>query len=284
MRREARTRLVVVELALRVCRRHLSSYSHPKSPRRYTQPQLMSCLILKTLFKETYRGITAQLELSDRLCQALGLERVPDHTTLEKFAARAVTPQLLDSLVGQVLRLCQEQGLVVEEVATDSTGMQEGAASAHYVARSGKRSGHYVKVSLVVACGSLLCVSMALSRGPTPDMAEAWEVLWRASGRCAPARLYADAAFDAEKVHAFCRDGWGASSFIPPVIKTRDGSIRTPHRAKMARLPPCYGRRWHAESFISGCKRVCSDRLTSRSERARLNEAGLKVLAYTLRR
>lgn len=262
----------------------MSSYSHPKSPRRYTQPQLMSCLILKALLRETYRGITAQLELSDRLCEALGLERVPSHTTLEKFAARAVTPQLLDALVGQVLGLCQEQGLKVEEVAMDSTGMQEGAASSHYVARSGKKSGHYVKVSLAVACGSLLCVSMALSRGPTPDMNEAWEVLWRASGRCTPARLYGDAAFDAEKVHRFCRDGWGVSSFIPAVIKTRDGSIQTPYRAKMATLPSCYGRRWHAESFNSGCKRICGDRLISRSAPARLNEAGLKVLAYTQRR
>jgi len=37
----------VVKLALRLARRHLSGYSHKKSPKKFTQPQLMACLVLK---------------------------------------------------------------------------------------------------------------------------------------------------------------------------------------------------------------------------------------------
>lgn len=284
MREEARLRLAVLELALQVARRHLLAYSHPKSPRRYTQPQLMACLILKALLNETYRGVVAQLELSDRLCDVLGLEQVPSPSTLKKFADRVADVELLDALVAQVLRLCQERGLVVEDVALDSTGLQNGGASTHYRSRSGKKGGHYVKLSLGIVCGSLLAVTMAIDRGPNNDMTHLRQLLWQASGRCNPSRLYADAGYDAEWVHTFCRDGWGTSSFIPPVIKSKDGSIKTPHRARMAHLPACYGRRWHVESFFSGLKRVCGDRLLARSDVARFTEAGLKVLAYTLRR
>lgn len=37
----------IVKLALRPARRHLADYSHEKSPKKYTQPQLFACLILR---------------------------------------------------------------------------------------------------------------------------------------------------------------------------------------------------------------------------------------------
>lgn len=276
--------LEITHLAMEVCRRRLPDYRSPFSKHTFTQPQLMTCLILKACLKQDYRGLEDQLEVSDKLQEAMGLRSVPDHTTLKKFADRAASPQVLDELVAEVLALCQEKGLVAEDLGIDSTGLQSGGASVHYIARSGKRGRHYVKLSLAVVCGSLLAAGMVLSRGPSHDLCEARELLWKVAGRCDPSRIYMDKAFDAEWVHVFCRDGWGTASFIPPVIKTPDGSIRTPHRAKMADLPACYGRRWHSESFFSGLKRVCGDRVLARSDAARFTEAGLKVLAYSLRR
>lgn len=34
----------IVKLALRLGKRHLADFSHPKSPRKFTQPQLFACL------------------------------------------------------------------------------------------------------------------------------------------------------------------------------------------------------------------------------------------------
>ena len=48
--------------------------------------------------------------------------------------------------------------------------------------------------------------------------------------------------------------------------------------------PLSYGRRWHVESFISGMKRTCGSTLSARGEAALFNEAGLKALAYAIRR
>src|SRR5688500_20270734 len=84
---KANTILRVAQLSMLVCRRQLRSYSCDKSKHTYTQPQLMSCLVLKAYLKQTYRGIVEVLEMSDALREEQGLgEYVPTHTTLTILA------------------------------------------------------------------------------------------------------------------------------------------------------------------------------------------------------
>lgn len=274
--------LALVEIALVVSRRHFARYSHPKSKHTFTQPQLMACLVLKAHLRQTYRGVVDLLAAAAELREALGLPKVPRHTTLAAFEKRALTPELLDALIGEVLAVARERGGVrVDELAVDSTGIECSPASRHYELRIGRRRGRYVKLMLAVACGSLLAVAATASVGPSNDVADCWGVLWHSSGRCAPHSSYQDKGFDAERVHRFFRDGMGTASFIPPVPKTADGSVRSEHRSKCVTLPAGYGRRWHVESFISGVKRVCGSAVRARGEAAMLREALLKVLAYT---
>jgi hypothetical protein len=279
--------LEVMRLALVVARRQLNDYSCPKSKHTYTQPQLLACLVLKAYRKLTYRGTTELLEAGDGLRAALGLGAAsPAHTTLKEFAKRVVTPRLLDAVVAQVLAMLQEeQGLVVDEVAADSTGIETTSASAHFVSRAKRRRDGYVKLSLAVACNSIVLVAMTASMGPGNDLCEARELLWHATARCRADWFFMDKGYDAEWPHTLCAAA-GASSHIPPVPKTKDGTIKSgPHRVRCGRHRPYhYGRRWHAESFISGMKRTCGSTLSARSEPALLVEAGLKALAYALRR
>ena len=285
--------LRVAELSMLVCRRKLRTYSCDRSKHTYTQPQLMSCLVLKAYLKQTYRGVVEVLELSDVLCRTLGLSKVPTHTTLKMFADRVASAELLDELVGEVLALCREAGVEVGEVAVDSTGVECSPASVHYRDRSGRKRARYVKLSLAVACVSMLAVSAVASTGPTQDMQEAMGLLWRASGRCSPYAAYLDSGYDAEKVHRFCREGWGVgavgrgvASFIPPFARGGHAAIRSRYRSEMDRrgMPESFGRRWHAESFISALKRVTLPFVRARLEPAMLREALLNVLAYALHR
>jgi hypothetical protein len=277
--------LDVARFALVACRRHLADYSCPKSKHTYTQPQLLACLVLKELKDLTYRGAAELLDASDALRAVLGLSRVPAHTTLKEFAKRVVTPGLLDGLAGGVLALLVEAGLVVSEVAVDSTGVETTSASAHFRSRAKRARGGYVKVSAAVACGSVVLVSVALSMGPTNDLCEARAVLWPAMPRCRPDWVYADKGYDAEWFHTWCR-AWGARGHVPPVVRSDDGTIKSgPDRVRCGRAVPLgYGRRWHVESFFSGMKRTCGSSLRARSEPALLAEAGLKALAYAIRR
>ena len=275
--------LDLIGIALVVSRRHFARYSHPKSKHTFTQPQLVACLVLKAHLRQTYRGVVDLLAAAAELREALGLlGPVPRHTTLAEFERRALTPELLDALVGEVLAVARERsGVEVHELAVDSTGVECSPASRHYELRVGRRRGRYVKLMLAVACGSLLAVSATASMGPSNDAGDCWGVLWRSSGRCAPHSGYLDSGFDGERQHAFFRDGMGVASFIPPVVRTDDGTVKTPHRSRCVPLPASYGRRWHAEAFISGLKRVCGSTVRARGEAAMLREALLKVLAYT---
>jgi hypothetical protein len=276
--------LEVMQLTLVVARRQLSDYACPKSKHTFTQPQLLACLVLRALKKLTYRGTTELLEASDALRESLGLDRVPAHTTLIEFAKK-LSPQTLDGLIGQVLQGLQEKGLVVQAVAIDSTGIETRAASTHYLSRSkGRRSG-YLKLALAVACTSIVLVAATVGVGPGNDLAEAPHLLWRSASRCSPDWLLADRGYDAEKVHRFC-GAWDVISYIPPVPKTKDGTIKTGEgRIRCGRHRPyLYGRRWSVESFISGLKRTCGWTLSARTQPALKTEAMLKALAYALRR
>jgi hypothetical protein len=282
MKSSERNRLVVAaELALAVAADELPAYSCPKSPRRFTQPQLLACLVLRAYQKQTYRGIADLLAASDGLRRAVGLTRVPDYSTLQRFADRTVTPDLIDRVLG---RLVERVGPVIEDVAMDATGMEPSNASAYYTARRGTRHKGYVKLSLVVLCGCLLPLALVVSRGPRHDTSEAADLLGRASGKARPRRLFADKGYDAERVHEFCWRVWKVRSYIPAVVKRKDGGIGGHFRSRMGTVPKAYGKRWHAESFMSGLKRTTGSALTARKDNTLDAEASLRVLAYSVRR
>jgi len=275
--------LRIASTALRASRRCVAEYGSVKSRHDFTQPQLVACLVVRAYLKATYRGLTEILAASAQLRRALGLQSVPHWTTLQKCAAREGTLEVVGAIVRQVLL---DAGVRehAQELAADSTGMQIGSASAHYQSRTGKKSSRYVKLSVAVICGLLLPAALVADMGPSPDAKQMPELLSQAIHTTRPRALYADKGYDAEWVHQFCREDWGVKSWIPPVPKTPDGSIKTPHRSRMINLPACYGRRWHVESFFSGLKRSTLSTLSSRKTNTLLAEAAFRVLAYTIRR
>jgi hypothetical protein len=287
-RRRRRNELLgVMRLTLIVARRQLNDYSCPKSKHTFTQPQLLSCLVLKSYKKLTYRGTSELLEASDQLRAVLGLDQAPAHTTLLEFAKRTCSPALIDTLVGQVLALLQQQhGLVVRELAIDSTGIETSSASTHFISRARRKRDGYIKLSLAVACTSIVLVALAISTGPCNDLSDAPQVLWSAASRCRPDWMLMDKGYDAQWPHTFAAAAWDASSYIPPVPKTKDGTIKSgPDRVRCGRHRPYLaGRRWHVESFISGMKRTCGSTLAARSAPMLKIEAGLQALAYAIRR
>lgn len=68
--------------ALRLAAEVLPTYSSKYSRRDFTQHQLFAVLALKTFLKTDYRGVTAFLADFAEIRNDLGLEKVPDHSTL----------------------------------------------------------------------------------------------------------------------------------------------------------------------------------------------------------
>jgi hypothetical protein len=76
--------LRVARHALAVGQTTLPSYTHRFSPKKFTQPQLFACLVLKTFLKTDYRGVCAHLNDHAELRRTLWLAAVPHFTTLQK--------------------------------------------------------------------------------------------------------------------------------------------------------------------------------------------------------
>jgi len=274
----------VVQLSMSLGRKYMMAYSCQQAPKKFTQPQLFTCLILRMYLKTTYRGIIEQLEVSGELRKAMGLTQLPHCSTLKRFADRSHVHQLVDAMLAEITEWFANEET---DVAMDSTGLETTSASAHYKTRSGRKRKQYVKVSVSVTCDSMLPVGVVIDWGPRNDKAEAKPLLEKTASAINPRCLFADAGYDAEWVHSFCRDHWGVRSWIPPAVHRKDGQIGGHYRSQMTqrRLKRNgYGKRWIVESFMSGLKRTTGQALNARLEASLFDEAALRVLAYVIRR
>jgi hypothetical protein len=284
----------VAELAMSLGGRHLADYGAARSRHDFTQRQLMSCLILRAYLKTTYCGLVELLDGHTRLRAVLGMEgKLSHYTTLQKFSARSDVLKVADAIIAQIgaaaLRAQRRKEAAVT-VAMDATGMETSVASAHYVSRSGKERRRWVKVSLMVVCGLLFPTGMVMGWGPSSDKSDAPALLEKAFDvpvGILPQKCLGDAGYDADWVHAYCREEHGIEAIIKPATRRADGTLGGTYRSKMTKAKlkrSGYGRRWEVESFFSGLKRTTGSALGARNDTTLHHEAALRVLAYTLNR
>src|SRR5262245_49375738 len=128
----------VAQVALRVAADALPEYAHRFSPKKFTQPQLFACLVLKTFFKTDYRGVTILLGDLPDLVRLLGLKSVPHWTTLQKASKRLLSIPAAQTLLSTTVERFFGTRQRLDRVAFDSTGLSCGHASSYYVRRRAK--------------------------------------------------------------------------------------------------------------------------------------------------
>ncbi len=74
--------LALARVALEVGEEAFAPYSCPKSPHKFTQPQLFAILALRQFFGVDYRGVVEWLKRWSELREVLNLKRVPHYSTL----------------------------------------------------------------------------------------------------------------------------------------------------------------------------------------------------------
>jgi hypothetical protein len=273
--------LKIAVLAIRVGGRCMAPYGHEFSPKRFTQPQLFACLILRHVLKTTYRDIIEDLALMPRLREAIGLEVLPHFTTLQKFSGRTDVLKAVDRCLKEVAVLCKVNPR--DQASIDATGLETTNASAHFVARSGRKRRRFLKVSMIIVCGLILPVAVVLSWGPGPDIVQARPLARKAAEVIQPSTLWGDKGYDCDDWHEFCREGWGVQSFAPPRRGGTSWTIGGKHRWTMRNNWEGYGKRWASETAHSTMKRTLGSTLAGRSDRTQMGDAAIKVLAYALR-
>jgi len=83
--------------ALRIAKESIPLYAHPFASRDFTQHQLFAILTLRRSLKTDFRGIISLLEDSPELREVLGLNKIPDYSTLFNAEQRLIRKGFLKS-------------------------------------------------------------------------------------------------------------------------------------------------------------------------------------------
>ncbi len=76
--------VTAARIAYLLAQEFLPLYSHPKSPHRYTFPQLAACVLLALYLRLNYRDMEEWLLTADEVRAVLGLKSVPNYSTLSR--------------------------------------------------------------------------------------------------------------------------------------------------------------------------------------------------------
>ena len=259
--------VLFAKTALEVMQEVLPAYSGKFSKHTFTQPQLMTILCLMRFEDWTFREAEVRLSEHSELRRALGLERVPDHTTLYRFM-RCVTDEMLDTvLIAVVGRLTpRRRGRKRKKavVAVDATGLAPGSISTFFINRRTDRGEglpwkHWTKWTIVIDILRRCVLAQAARQGPYNDCATLRPLVSAAHERTPIGLVLADAEFDSERNHRHVRDMLGAESIIPAKRGKADWKIKGT-RAQMRRRFPHkrYSQRAQVESVFSAVKRKLS--------------------------
>lgn len=280
MERESRY-VKVARIAHALAVKRLPAYTHKKSPHHFTLPQLAACVVLTFYLDMSYRDMEEWLLASDQVCEALGLKRVPDHSTLSR-AFKKIDQRVWDQMRDEVVKAIGGEDTAV---AADSTSFRLSQASVYYYNRAGKAFHDWIKGAYAVGTTSLLIVGWASSRGSWSDLrfrAPLQRQAARYLGQPGQRRTWwflADRGFDSGP-------HFHSADLIPPI--RRFGKITDPERqaradrVAAARLDGLYGQRWKSETVNSVIKRKFGDTIRSRSLRLQRREAVLKGLVYNI--
>jgi hypothetical protein len=287
---------------LRVARRAVAAaaavlppYAHVNSPRKYTQPQLFACLVLKTFLKTDYRGLVAHLADHSDLRAALGLATVPHFTTPQKASRRLLRRPVARRLFAATVRHFLKRQRRVRRAALDSTGLDCGHASRYYVRRrcGAKKQwrtvaySRYAKLEAAFDCRTHLLVGVLVGRGPAVDTSRFVPLLEATLANARVEAALADAGYDSEPNHRHARERRGVRSFIPaavgrPTAKLPTGRYRRRMKQRLTKDYGGYGQRWQAETGFSMIKRRLATAVNGRSYWSQCRDLLLIAITYNI--
>jgi hypothetical protein len=270
----------------------LPLYAHKFSPKKFTQPQLFACLVLKEFLRFDYRKLAATLQDTPDLCQVIELHVVPHFTTFEKSAKRLLRAKPAQRLLGATVERARQLGVLharVRLAALDGTGFESRHASNYYVRRRAKGGkslqettySRFPKAGIVCDTASHLILAIVVEQGPGPDITHFRPALDQARRRIRIDALAADAGYDSEASHEYARERCKVRTLIPPRIGRPTAKPPTGYwRRQMHKhlKQSRYGQRWQAETVNSMLKRLLGAAVRARCYWSRCRELILRAL------
>jgi hypothetical protein len=291
----------VAMVALATGKEAFSDYSHKNSPKKFTQPQLFACLVLKEFEKKDYRGVTQLLADCSDLRDAIGLQVVPHFTTLQKASIRLLKLKRVRPLLAETVRLIHRRRKNVPYAAGDSSGFEARHASRYFIWRRDanrpddtnrpkKRASYrrYGKLMLIVCCRSHAILAAVTSEGPTPDIDQLDGVVAELPGSVSVQHMVLDAGFDSAHNHRLLREDYGIRSTIPaehgrpPKDPRALPADKYRRRMKTHFNRRAYRRRPQVETVFSMLKRNFGSALRAKNRHGRRRDMRLRVLTHNI--
>lgn len=277
------------KLALEVSHAVLPAQRTKFSKRQFSQPQLLAVLCLMRYEDWTYREAEVRLQEHVELRAALELNSVPDHTTLYRFLLRLKEDDIA-RVLREIVRRMPGRWESPATVAVDATGLSQGAVSSFFVRRMHHHTQrpmpwkHWLKWLTVVDVERQLILAQSARQGPWNDCANLPALVAEAHQHTPVGCVLADAEFDSERNHRFCREQLQANSIIPAKRFTsrRATGIRGQMRENFPRH--LYAKRSLVETVFSTTKRKLSCRAPGRTVPTQIRQALLLGITYNLYR
>ena len=283
----------VAAAAYRIAQSSLPQFAHRFSPQKFTLPQLLVCLVLKTFFKTDYRGITAILNDSPDLCKIFNLTLVPHFTTLQKASKKLLRFVVADRLLETTVQFAMKQRTTIDLAAIDSTGLESGHISQYFVKRRSREPNLYQtttykrwpKLVIVCDCSNHFILSAITIRGPSPDVNQFSKPLRLCVEKFRINQLLADAGYDSEANHKYAREVHHIRTIIPakhgrPTTKLPRSKYRREMRTDFDKQT--YGHRWQVETVFSMIKRNFGSSLQAKRYWSQCREMMLLALTHNI--
>jgi transposase len=273
----------------------------PPRPSKYANPAyhpagLLAALLLREHLRLTYRGVEDLLRLSGRLRRLFGLRTLPDHSTLWWFGRRHLSPDVIAAVLGETVERAAARLRGPRLVALDSTGLWLSHASRHFEWRAKRERSQrgWLKWALALWTEPQMLLAQRVRPGPAGDFGDLVPLATAARAVLPFERLVADAGYDSEANHRFCREDLGVDSLIP-AKKRRSVRVvaTTPYRREMVRrlgglgdeeARRSYRQRWKAETVMSVAKRRWGEALSARLDATQETQVLLRGVVYNLNR
>lgn len=293
MSRTTKSSIKVVGVALRVAARTLPKYAHQFSPKKFTQPQLFACLVLKTLWKCDFRTLHLRLEESDKILAALGIKQVPHYTTFHKASLRLLSQKNTNSMLKEIIENIKPEQKVIGLAALDATGLQSGHISPHYYNIRQKafknhkctRFTHWPKMAAIVDVTNHVILAVYPTRGPGRDAGHFRDIIELLPDHIAIEHLLADAGYDSEVNHVYSREEKNMKTTMPPTVgRKTDNPPKGKYRREMKENfdSENYGQRWQVETVFSMIKRNLGYVLSGKSQQTQNAQMLLMAMTHNL--
>tara|TARA_B100000315_G_scaffold208696_1_gene204151 strand:+ start:304 stop:1221 length:918 start_codon:yes stop_codon:yes gene_type:complete len=259
---------------------HFSKFSN----KLYSVYNKLFLLVYKQFRKFTYEELLTDLSDNLTLRAYLGLNKLPNYTTLIKFAKRLPT-KVLNKLVLAFKKLIPKP----KKVAIDATGMTLDNASQHYCKRVGLKSKKrpFMKTTFIVDIERYLILLCKLRKKSRHDTIDAKPMLKKLAKYYSPEILYADRGYDDNSIFKISFEILEAY----PLILQKNIFVPKHKKSGVYRKLTCdvfdygeYLQRNKIETLNSMFKKRFGSNVKSRIDKIQKVEILTRVIAYNIDR